>query len=131
MSALTIPMAVIRSAQTLLDHTPVTATQDIDLMPMEEDVSLYHVMTISGAHIIMLEFVSRTGDDIDECIINGPNICDQVCTNTEGSFTCGCEEGYVLDTHRALCSGINCCCSYCQVLVTFHRNHLLWICCPQ
>ncbi len=40
MSALTIPMAVIRSAQTLLDHTSVTATQDIDLMLMEEDVSL-------------------------------------------------------------------------------------------
>ena len=32
-------MAVIRSAPTLLDHTPVTATQDINLMLMEEDVS--------------------------------------------------------------------------------------------
>ncbi len=33
------------------------------------------------------------------------NICHQVCTNTEGSFTCGCEAGYVLDSDRASCSG--------------------------
>ncbi len=45
-----------------------------------------------------------TGDDIDEC--TGSNICHQVCTNTEGSFTCGCEAGYVLDSDGALCSGI-------------------------
>ena len=33
-------MAVIISAPTLLDHTPVTATLDIYLLLMEEDVSL-------------------------------------------------------------------------------------------
>ncbi len=44
------------------------------------------------------------GDDIDECA--GPNICQlQVCTNTEGSFTCGCEAGYVLDSDSPTCSG--------------------------
>ena len=34
--------------------------------------------------------------DIDECALFGP--CDQTCTNTEGFFSCGCEEGYTLES---------------------------------
>ncbi len=40
MNALVLLMAVIKSAPTLLDHTTVTVTQDIDLLLMEVDVSL-------------------------------------------------------------------------------------------
>ena len=39
MNALKIRMAVIISAPTLLDHTTVPATQDIDLLLIKEDVS--------------------------------------------------------------------------------------------
>ena len=108
MNALVLLMAVIISAPTLLDHTPVTATQDIDLLLMEESVSLfrlhynYEPIMVLGYHISTI-FLS-TGYDIDEC--TGPSICHQVCTNIEGSFTCGCEAGYVLDSDRASCSGI-------------------------
>ena len=49
-----------------------------------------------------------TGYDIDEC--TGSNNCHQVCINTEGSFTCGCEAGYVLDSEGATCSGIRILC---------------------
>ena len=31
--------------------------------------------------------------DIDECFA-GTDMCDQTCTNTEGSFSCSCDEGY-------------------------------------
>ncbi len=48
MNALVLFMAVIRSASTLLDHTPVTADQDIDLLLMEEDVSLMTAITCMG-----------------------------------------------------------------------------------
>ncbi len=116
MNALVLRMAVIISAPTLLDHTPVSATQDMSLLPMKEDVSFfihvalnYELMTsfsyalrFLGHHYCLSAY---TGDDIDECA--GPNICQQVCTNTEGSFTCGCEAGYVLDSDGASCSGIN------------------------
>ncbi|XP_064386533.1 sushi, von Willebrand factor type A, EGF and pentraxin domain-containing protein 1-like isoform X2 [Halichondria panicea] len=44
--------------------------------------------------------------DIDECA--GPNNCTQVCINTEGSFICGCEAGYVLYSDGASCSAITC-----------------------
>ena len=116
MNALVLLMAVIRSAPTLLDHTPVTATQDIDLLLMEENVTYYLMRTIvyiyirSSMLIIRLRLgppIARciyTGDDVDECTV--PDVCHQVCTNTEGSFTCGCEAGYVLDSEGASCSGI-------------------------
>lgn len=33
--------------------------------------------------------------DIDECAENN-GLCDQTCTNTEGSFFCDCDTGYQL-----------------------------------
>ena len=33
--------------------------------------------------------------DIDECIANNGG-CEQICTNTIGSFTCSCTDGYKL-----------------------------------
>ena len=43
--------------------------------------------------------------DVDECgdITDG---CSQTCTNTEGSFTCGCNDGYVLNVDGTTCDGM-------------------------
>ena len=43
--------------------------------------------------------------DIDECS-DGTDSCSQVCTNTNGSFTCGCKNGYQLDTDEVTCNGM-------------------------
>ena len=43
--------------------------------------------------------------DIDECSKNTDN-CSQTCTNTDGNFTCGCYNGYLLDTDGTTCNGI-------------------------
>ena len=32
--------------------------------------------------------------------------CDHSCNNTEGSYTCGCDEGYELDADGYSCNGI-------------------------
>ncbi|KAE8600837.1 hypothetical protein XENTR_v10013422 [Xenopus tropicalis] len=37
----------------------------------------------------------RTCQDIDDCALI-PNPCDQVCTNTDGSFICTCLPGFVM-----------------------------------
>ena len=42
--------------------------------------------------------------DIDECS-DGTDDCTQTCTNTIGSFTCGCYSGYLLDTDGFSCNG--------------------------
>ena len=43
--------------------------------------------------------------DIDECS-DGTQRCSQICTNTIGSFTCGCNDGYLLDVDGATCNGM-------------------------
>ncbi|XP_072265764.1 thrombomodulin-like [Pyxicephalus adspersus] len=40
----------------------------------------------------------KTCIDIDDCAVN-PNICDHHCTNTIGSFVCGCKPGLELVTN--------------------------------
>lgn len=35
----------------------------------------------------------------------GTSGCSQTCTNSEGSFQCGCNAGYVLDSNRFSCNG--------------------------
>lgn len=33
--------------------------------------------------------------------------CSQLCTNTDGSFTCGCVEGYLLQPDNRSCKAKN------------------------
>ena len=40
--------------------------------------------------------------DVNEC---DDSLCDQICTNTHGSFTCGCGAGYRLNDDARTCSG--------------------------
>ena len=42
--------------------------------------------------------------DVDECAADTDG-CDQVCTNTPGSFECSCNGGYVLNNDQITCSG--------------------------
>ena len=42
--------------------------------------------------------------DINECT-SGVHNCAQLCTNTEGSYTCGCRAGYQLNSDRLRCDG--------------------------
>ena len=42
--------------------------------------------------------------DVDECQLETDN-CAQVCTNTPGSYMCGCDPGYELDGDGFSCNG--------------------------
>ena len=44
--------------------------------------------------------------DIDDCINSD---CEHNCTNTDGSYTCSCYNGYSLDSNGRNCSGITMC----------------------
>lgn len=44
--------------------------------------------------------------DVDECeVLDGG--CHQVCTNTEGSRNCSCDDGFELMTDGITCQGKN------------------------
>ena len=50
----------------------------------------------------MLPFLAL---DIDECALaNGG--CHHICDNTNGSFSCMCDEGYELDEDGQQCNGV-------------------------
>ena len=49
----------------------------------------------------IIHYFSCIHADIDECI--DTSLCDQVCENTVGSYTCGCYEGYVMTENQ--CQG--------------------------
>ena len=43
--------------------------------------------------------------DINECAV-GNGGCQHDCTNTDGSYTCGCQSGFKLNNNEHTCSGI-------------------------
>lgn len=43
--------------------------------------------------------------DVNECDTYGS--CSQMCVNTEGSYTCSCVEGYVLQPDNKSCKAKN------------------------
>ena len=49
--------------------------------------------------------------DIDECS-EGTNGCDQLCSNTIGSFECVCNVGYRLASDGFTCNGMHISCFY-------------------
>ena len=44
--------------------------------------------------------------DINECANDSLNGCNQICTNTIGSFLCECNSGYELGDDLMTCSGL-------------------------
>jgi len=40
--------------------------------------------------------------DINECLL-GTHNCEQLCSNTPGSFTCSCRSGYILNNDGQTC----------------------------
>ena len=57
--------------------------------------------------------------DINECATTQP--CEQVCTNTQGSFVCSCNDGYRPDNNGLTCSGM------CKCLIhSYYLKQWLW-----
>ena len=56
--------------------------------------------------IMIILYMINCISDIDECT-EGP--CNHTCTNTDGSFTCSCNNGYELDDNGRSCNGMYIC----------------------
>ena len=54
--------------------------------------------------IILLYLMIVLIPDVNECIL-GTNNCSQFCTNTIGSYLCGCNTGYTLGADNITCNG--------------------------
>ena len=52
----------------------------------------------------VLADIQFSGTDVDECT-EGTHQCQQVCLNTVGSYTCSCNDGFMLSTDGRSCNG--------------------------
>ena len=50
------------------------------------------------------DFILYNSPDINECLTSNGG-CDQVCTNTSGSYYCTCNTGFELDADDHTCNG--------------------------
>ena len=66
--------------------------------------------------ILYIQFVIIS--DTNECANDFLNGCNQICTNTIGSFLCECNNGYELGDDLMTCSGL-----YNNIM-----SHLKYIC---
>ena len=59
--------------------------------------------TCVGKYIIKLHgYIIIHSIDINECELG---YCTQLCNNSEGSFTCSCQDGYALEDDNRTCVG--------------------------
>ena len=66
-------------------------------------IILLHIICAYGHTQVYYYTYTFIYPDIDECS-NGTDTCTQTCTDTHGSFTCGCNTGYELDTDGFTCN---------------------------
>ena len=99
---------VSKSAQIQLDHFTAVVTL---VTPSLDTAALVRILLNSLADLILSDnFLPQTIQtlylDIDECSSgNGLSPCQQTCTNTIGSYNCGCISGYALQSNGYNCSG--------------------------
>ena len=80
--------------------TPAHATLDTKAMAFLAQVS----QTICKQIISMTFSCLYTYPDINECLINNGG-CNQNCHDSDGSYTCSCNDGYQLNNDGHTCEG--------------------------
>ena len=61
--------------------------------------------TLSFRSHILFYFLNSCHTDVNECSSADLNNCDQLCTNEPGSFSCSCNDGYLLAEDLHTCHG--------------------------
>ena len=74
------------------------------------------ICTCMQLYFTVYSHITYFNADIDECGEDSDN-CNQTCTNTEGSFTCGCDDGYLLDSDGTTCNG-----TYCEIMIKQQKS---------
>ena len=73
-----------------------------------DDISIYRYRTGTGNKFNLIMRVTRNENtfvDRDECgLLNGG--CQDICTNTGGSFACSCHDNRTLGTNGFSCKGM-------------------------
>ena len=92
-----IAVITMRLAPTLKGITPALATLDTQAVDFLAQVS---------PSLLQPEFINYNFlfVDIDECLSNNGG-CHHNCHNSDGSYTCSCNDGYQLNSDGHTCEG--------------------------
>ena len=83
------------------------STFHAQLFPFSGTLQLLVSVRFIVYKVVVLPYVSNN-PDIDECNLwseRGGRLCVGVCTNTPGSYTCGCPDGYRMLGDGRTCQG--------------------------
>ena len=83
----------------LLALTHVVVIRDTVLMIMD-----IHAMVSLKIEVLLIEMLLISILDINECAGN-QHQCDHICFNNNGSYSCGCRNGYRLIEDGRTCHG--------------------------
>ena len=73
---------------------------------MHAKVMCENVEILFAISLFRESFLIHTLLDINECASNGGlGLCEQICTNTVGSYYCSCLLGYTVSTNGTSCDG--------------------------
>ena len=97
-----VSITVNKCAITLMEHTTVSAMMVMNFKVMGSHVEVEGFYYASHVRIIITvaDFI-----DIIECS-TGVNQCEQICQNTNGSYTCACRGGFRLKSDGLQCEGM-------------------------
>ena len=100
MSVKELATAAFKIVLMRLVHTCVAAEQVFSYMEMDGSVTVSSLPRLFiGNNNGFIQFT-----DINECQ-QGIDLCDQICDNTYGSYTCQCNQGFRLDGNGQTCNG--------------------------
>lgn len=111
MSVQKVHISVPMTVTTLLAHT--TAPVEGGTLSLKMVVTVLVGQKCAANHLLFtcyLQLISFflppdfIASDIDECASDSHG-CDQMCTNTDGSYECWCDKGYLLDADGHTCEG--------------------------
>ena len=96
-----IGVILMQPAVTLKGVTPALATPDTSAMDFLAQVSssIYNKSTLITFSCVY------TFSDIDECLSNNGG-CHHNCHDSDGSYTCSCNDGYQLNSDGHTCEGM-------------------------
>ena len=98
---------VSTTVATQMAHMHVVVCLVIDLTAMVIPAMVYTLILILKpiGEIYYSTVLCHCLTDINECTENR-NGCSQTCINTDGSYTCGCNLGYELNSDERTCQGV-------------------------
>ena len=98
-----IPMLAVTTPK---DHTSVVVAWDTLEMAKNAQVTIQVLnFAFCATTFLCNTFLPNfTPADVNECETNNGE-CTQLCTNSDASFSCSCEEGFILQDDQKTCKG--------------------------